>query len=42
MIPEEKDLNKLKLKQLKNAFAIPISEKSSSPFGVLLVYNFDD
>ena len=42
LIPEEKDLNKLKLKSMKNAVAIPITDgQKPIPLGVLQVYNYD-
>jgi|LauGreDrversion4_2_1035121.scaffolds.fasta_scaffold66538_1 hypothetical protein len=42
MIPEEKDLSKLKIKQFKNALAIPINGIKLSSIAVLQVYNFQE
>jgi hypothetical protein len=42
MISEEKDMNKLKLKSLRNALAIPLTDgQKPVPLGVLQVYNYD-
>lgn len=41
MITEEKDLNKLKLKSLRNALALPLNQ-SQSCLGVLQVYNYSE
>lgn len=40
MIQEERDLAKLKLKQVANALAIPVLSHGNQPIGVLQVYNF--
>jgi hypothetical protein len=43
MIPEEKDLQKLRLKSLWNALSIPIADKQNgTPLAVLQIYNFDE
>ena len=42
MIAEEKDLNKLKIKQLKNGLAIPINGAKLTSIAVLQVYNFQE
>lgn len=42
MIPEERDLNKLKIKHLKNALAIPINGAKGQSSAVLQVYNFQE
>ena len=40
LISEERDLNKLKIKHLKNALAIPINGAKLHSTAVLQVYNF--
>jgi hypothetical protein len=42
LIPEERDLNKLKLKHLRNALAIPIHGAKYQSVAVLQVYNYQD
>jgi hypothetical protein len=40
LIPEERDLSKLKMKQLRNALAIPINGARLQSIAVLQVYNY--
>ncbi len=43
LIPEEKDLQKLKLQSLKNVLAIPVLDKqNSTPVAVISIYNYDE
>lgn len=42
LISEEKDLSKLKLKEVSNAIAIPVLDKQNGmPQAVLVVYNYN-
>ena len=42
MISEEKDMNNLKLKSLRNALSKPLTDgQKPVPLGVLQVYNYD-